>query len=83
MMPDIEGLLWQADNPKDPLAATIAAAAARYARKFGHPPDAAYVNAGQFEAAGPLAVAGLEVRPVRNVQRNCIWVTKESSSGAI
>jgi hypothetical protein len=73
------GLMWYDDDPRKTLDAKIEQAIARYHEKYGHAPNACYVN--------PAAVAienrhnGMRVIPARTIRPGYLWVGVEEKQG--
>jgi hypothetical protein len=66
------GLLWYDDDPKKTLGTKIEQAQARYVEKYGHTPNACYIN----PEANALDTKkhGLRIVPARGVRPNYLWI---------
>lgn len=71
------GLMWSADAPGEAISITLANGLARFRERFGCLPDTVYLNERQFDLAGE--VAGLRLRPAKNVLKNTVFLTREEA----
>ena len=66
------GLLWYDDDPKKTLGMKVEQAQARYIEKYGHAPNACYVNSAAAVTDGEAHT--VRIIPAISVRPNYFWI---------